>query len=344
MALQYVLAGNVRGAQGPQGEQGKQGPAGVAGAGLHVANVDVLSNSDVAVSALSPAAPLNVNDLITDVNGDLYTITSIAEDGTTVHVSAAVTGVSFKGPQGVAGAEGPQGAQGAQGAPFQIAKLYASVDEMNGDYGNSDIAQGAFVLINTGNVQDEDNAKLYVKGSKQYDFVTDLSGSAGIQGPEGPQGPQGQAGPAGKDGAQGAAGAAGKNVLTSTETPRSDGLVSKTNVNGTAVVGDTIIAADGNAYPVTEVGDSNYKVDTTKGVTLKGAQGEAGPAGAAGPAGPEGPQGAQGEAGPAGPAGASAPAPVASQTEPEDKTAGKLWIKTDADGNALELYIAQDVA
>jgi hypothetical protein len=51
---------------------------------------------------------------------------------------------------------------------------------MNADFSGADTSTGDFVLINTGNVADEDNAKLYVKGESAFTFVTDLSGAAGI--------------------------------------------------------------------------------------------------------------------------------------------------------------------
>ena len=90
-----------------------------------------------------------------------------------------------KGDKGDQGLQGPQGPQGPVGAPFQIKKIYDSVEAMNADYSGSDVAVGEFVLINTGDVSDPDNSKLYVKGDTQYDFVTDLSGAQGIQGPQG---------------------------------------------------------------------------------------------------------------------------------------------------------------
>lgn len=107
---------------------------------------------------------------------------------------------SIQGAAGTNGKDGAAGAKGDPGAPFTIAKVYASVDEMNADYTNADIAQGAFVVITTGNVEDEDNAKLYVKGAKAYEFITDMSGAQGLTGP---QGAAGAPGAAGKDGAQG---------------------------------------------------------------------------------------------------------------------------------------------
>lgn len=96
-----------------------------------------------------------------------------------------------KGEQGDQGPEGQQGVQGEKGdpgEPFQIRKIYSSVDEMEADYNNPGIEEGDFVLIETGNVEDPDNSKLYVKGPTGWQFVTDLSGAQGIQGPKGDTG------------------------------------------------------------------------------------------------------------------------------------------------------------
>lgn len=98
---------------------------------------------------------------------------------------------------------GPQGVQGEPGRPFQVAKVYASVDAMNAGYATDEVLEGQFVVINTGNVEDEDNAKLFLKGASAYEFITDLSGAAGMQGPQGVQGIQGQKGDTGETGPQG---------------------------------------------------------------------------------------------------------------------------------------------
>lgn len=123
---------------------------------------------------------------------------------------------SLKGEQGAQGQQGIQGEQGIQGIqgqkgdtgdPFAISKIYASVSAMNAGYSTDGVKIGGFVLINTGNVEDEDNAKLYVKGNSAYEYLTDMSGASGIQGPKGEQGAQGVQGP---QGLQGPAGADGK--------------------------------------------------------------------------------------------------------------------------------------
>ena len=108
-----------------------------------------------------------------------------------------------QGIQGVQGEQGIQGQKGDDGAPFSIAKIYTSVLEMNEGYSTDGVPIGGFVLINTGSVEDEDNAKLYVKGETQYDYLTDMSGATGIQGPKGDTGDQGIQGVQGIQGERG---------------------------------------------------------------------------------------------------------------------------------------------
>ena len=114
-----------------------------------------------------------------------------------------------EGPVGPQGVRGIQGEKGEQGEPFKIKKIYASVEEMNADFSNDEISVGEFVLINTGNVEDEDNAKLYVKTNSEFSFITDLSGATGIQGPKGDTGATGERGMQGLQGIQGAEGPEG---------------------------------------------------------------------------------------------------------------------------------------
>lgn len=117
-----------------------------------------------------------------------------------------------RGETGAAGAQGPQGLQGPQGPAgeaFKIAKTFASVDAMNKGFASDGVKTGQFVMIDTGNVEDADNAKLYVKGTSSYTYITDLSGATGMTGPQGPQGLQGAAGPAGPAGAKGEQGIQG---------------------------------------------------------------------------------------------------------------------------------------
>lgn len=83
------------------------------------------------------------------------------------------------------GGPGSPGPKGEDGAPFMVSKVYSSVAAMNAGYKTDGLPVGAFAVIDTGNVEDEENARLYIKGEKVYEFITDLSGAEGIQGPPG---------------------------------------------------------------------------------------------------------------------------------------------------------------
>lgn len=115
-----------------------------------------------------------------------------------------------QGPQGVQGPQGnvgPQGIQGVPGKPFDIKKAYNSVADMNANF-SSDLDEGDFCVI-ASNVEDKDNADLYVRQGAKMKLIVDLSGATGIQGPAGPQGPQGVQGPQGNVGPQGPKGDTG---------------------------------------------------------------------------------------------------------------------------------------
>lgn len=114
------------------------------------------------------------------------------------------------GPQGAEGAQGPAGQKGEKGDPFSIAKVYKSVAEMNSGYAADGVPQGGFVVINAGNVEDEDNAKLFYKGTAKYEYLTDLSGAQGMTGPKGETGATGKQGPVGPQGETGAKGDKGE--------------------------------------------------------------------------------------------------------------------------------------
>lgn len=86
---------------------------------------------------------------------------------------------ALRGPQGL------QGKQGEKGDPFTITKTFSSIAEMDAGFDTDGIAEGSFVMIDTGNVEDEDDAKLFVKGTTAYSFITDLSGASGIKGEKG---------------------------------------------------------------------------------------------------------------------------------------------------------------
>ena len=180
-----------------------------------------------------------------------------------------------QGPQGEMGPQGPKGEKGDQGAPFAIKKIYASIDAMIADFDNPDVALNDFVLINADNVDDEDNAKLFIKEEDKFTLITDLSGAQGIQGP---QGIQGEAGPAGEKGEKGDQGEVGPQGPAGEQGPQ---------------------GIQGEQGPAGEQGPQGIPGE----VGPQGPAGEQGPQGIQGEVGPQGPQGIQGEMGPEGPAG-----------------------------------------
>ena len=183
----------------------------------------------------------------------------------------------LQGPQGI---KGDKGDKGDQGNPFVIKKSYASISDMNKDFSNSALSLYDFVIINS-SINDEDNSKLFMKGEKSFEFVTDLSGATGIQGPKGDKGEQGIQGIQGEVGPQGQKGDKGDQGITptikvGTVTTSNPG----TNVSVTAQTSGTT---------------TTFNFSIPKGET--GAQGIQGAVGPKGETGAQGPQGLKGETG-----------------------------------------------
>ncbi len=244
---------SLQGAQGLQGVQGPQGPQGIQG----IQGVQGPAGQDGADGV----------DGVDGIDGqDGLSAYEIAVNGGFVGTEAQWL-ASLEGPQGVQGPQGIQGIQGVQGpagAPFVIADTYPSVAALLADVPPAVTLNGQFAVVDTGDVNDVDNGKLYLYTDVNgWQFITDLSGVDGLTGPQGPQGiqgiqgPQGPAGPQGPQGLQGLTGATG---ATGAQGPQ-------------GLTGDT-----GPAGP----------------------QGPQGNVGATGPAGPQGPQGNVGATGPAG--------------------------------------------
>lgn len=70
----------------------------------------------------------------------------------------------------------------AIGDAFTYKKEYPSVEAMEADWGTADVKLGEYVLINTNDVEDPDDAKVYLKTQEGWKFIVDLSGIQGIQG------------------------------------------------------------------------------------------------------------------------------------------------------------------
>lgn len=155
---------------------------------------------------------------ITDKNGTTYAEVKNGEKGD--KGDTGEQGIQGeKGEQGAQGVQGEQGLQGIQGEQgvagtdgkdgkdFSIYKTYASVASMEADKAN--VEEGNFVMI-ASSVEDEDNAKLYVKGETDFVFISDLSGATGMKGEKGDKGETGAQGIQGVQGKQGVQGIQGE--------------------------------------------------------------------------------------------------------------------------------------
>jgi hypothetical protein len=132
----------------------------------------------------------------TTTASDPTTPASVTNSGTSKDV--VLNFVIPRGLQGEQGIQGIQGPQGIQGEPFEFYKVYVSVAAMEADAAN--VPEGKFVLINTNDVEDDDNSKMFVRNSEEptgFRYLNDLSGAQGIQGPQGIQGVQGERGETG---------------------------------------------------------------------------------------------------------------------------------------------------
>lgn len=70
----------------------------------------------------------------------------------------------------------------AIGGTFTYKKEYPSVEAMEADWDTADVKLDEYVLINTNDVEDPDDAKVYLKTQEGWKFIVDLSGMQGIQG------------------------------------------------------------------------------------------------------------------------------------------------------------------
>lgn len=70
----------------------------------------------------------------------------------------------------------------AIGDAFTYKKEYPSIEAMEADWDTADVKLGEYVLINTNDVEDPDDAKVYLKTQEGWKFIVDLSGMQGIQG------------------------------------------------------------------------------------------------------------------------------------------------------------------
>ena len=189
----------------------------------------------------------------------------------------------------------------AVGDAFTIVKTYPSIQAMEDDYNNPEVKTGQFVMIDTGDVENEEDSRLYLKGDTEWKFISDLSGAQGIQGLSAYQ-------------------VAVQHGFEGTE---AEWLIS-------------LKGEKGETGPKGDKGDTGEKGATgergPQGLQgergLQGVQGEQGEPGIQGPIGPKGEKGDQGERGPQGPQGQIGP------QGPKGDTGSGLNIKGELDSES----------
>lgn len=189
----------------------------------------------------------------------------------------------------------------AVGDAFTIVKTYPSIQAMEDDYNNPEVKIGQFVMIDTGDVENEEDSRLYLKGDTEWKFISDLSGAQGIQGLSAYQ-------------------VAVRHGFEGTE---AEWLIS-------------LKGEKGETGPKGDKGDTGEKGATgergPQGLQgergLQGVQGEQGEPGIQGPIGPKGEKGDQGERGPQGPQGQIGP------QGPKGDTGSGLNIKGELDSES----------
>lgn len=189
----------------------------------------------------------------------------------------------------------------AVGDAFTIVKTYPSIQAMEDDYNNPEVKTGQFVMIDTGDVENEEDSRLYLKGDTEWKFISDLSGAQGIQGLSAYQ-------------------VAVQHGFEGTE---AEWLIS-------------LKGEKGETGPKGDKGDTGEKGATgergPQGLQgergLQGVQGEQGEPGIQGPVGPKGEQGEQGIQGIQGPQGEPGP------QGPKGDTGSGLNIKGELDSES----------
>lgn len=214
----------------------------------------------------------------------------------------------------------------AVGDAFVIVKTYPSIQAMQDDYNNPEVKKGQFVMIDTGDVENEEDSRLYLKGNTEWKFISDLSGAQGIQGLSAYQvavqhgfegtedewlislkGEKGETGPKGDKGNTGEKGATGERGP--------QGLQGERGLQG--VQG--------------EKGEPGIQGP----VGPKGEQGEQGIQGIQGPQGEPGPQGPKGDTG----SGLNIKGELDSESQlPQEGVSGDAWLIS---GN-LYVYVGEN--
>lgn len=170
----------------------------------------------------------------------------------------------FIGSIGYTGSVGYTGSRGDTGLGFQVAKTYTSVAALQADPNPTGINAGQFALIETGDVNNPENSRIYLWTGSEYSYTTDLSGATGITGPQGYTGSAG----VGYTGSAGYTGSRGTTFIDE-------------NAPVGAMHGDLWwCSGDGSLKVYYNDGDGSQWVDAMGAQGLPGATGYTGSAGA----------------------------------------------------------------
>ena len=162
-----------------------------------------------------------------------------------------------------------KGEKGDVGKGFVIERTFGSITEMNRGWEMDGVEFYSFVLIDTGNVEHEDNAKLYLKTPTGYHFMTDMSGARGIQGQKGDKGDKGDTGANGLDGEDGEKGEKGEKGDKGDKGDQ--GLTPYIGTNGNWWIGenDTGVSANHKELPTVTTDDNGRVLGVVNGAWTK---------------------------------------------------------------------------
>lgn len=288
-----VDLGSIIGPQGPQGEKGATGATGPKGP---QGETGPTGKSAYQVWLAQPGnAGKTEAQYIASLKGEKGATGATGPQGPT-GATGATGPQGEKGATGATGPQGPTGAKGDKGDPFAIAKTFASVSAMNSGFSSDVVKEGQFVMIDTGNVNDADNAKLYVKGRTAYTYITDLSGATGMTGPQGQKGDTGAKGATGDKGATGTRGSRWDAGTAITGTSTTATVFPGSGITDALVNDMYLNTSTGCTYRCTVSGAASAAKWVYAG-SLKGNTGEKGDKGATGATGPQGATGATGATG-----------------------------------------------
>lgn len=290
------------------------------GLGIHMADVNVGSNTDVPLTNLHPGAPIQVNDTIIDINGEVYTVTAVTDEN--VHVSDVIQGITLKGPKG------------DQGTGLLLKGSVATEGDLpadNNKAGDAYLVAGSLHVwdgtqwVDGGSIQGPsgegfhtittavaDDAKVAIAdivpntsvtvGDSLVDANGDVRPIVATDDTNATLGKKtislkGVAGAKGDPGEAGAQGVAGLSVRVVNAAVDANGTVNVADLkpNTNVAVGDTVIDNEGDVYTITAV-DAEAGTATVGDVlaNIKGAKGDPGDAGAKGDKGDPGAAGQRG--------------------------------------------------